>query len=234
MAKINNIIFLVVQIIVIVIASENTQTNSSLSDFNKLNIDLSRFRITQNGTFMTLEKIQQDQANEVLEQNLANLCSFGENPKLEEICPTIKIDEHGANLTLKFIESRIINSTIVKRLKNSCKSLTEWCIPESVTHLSNNLELTKTSSRSENVLCLFSSCYSSVKRYIKNCVKSELSRDVLSLGENICRFNNLKSTTNNYCTENTMRLIHMSVARHNLTQFEVNISRLKASLLFYY
>ena len=219
MTKIYKILFLIVQLISVFVEGENTQINSS--DFNKLNIDLSRFRIVMNGTIMQFEKIQQDQANEVLEQNLANLCSFGENPRLEEICPSIKSDEHGANLTLKFFESHIINSTLIKSLKSNCKTLTEWCLPESVTHLSVTPELTKISSRTEKYLCLLSSCYSSIKKYIKNCVKSELSRDILSLGESICRFNNLKSSTNNFCTENTMRLIHLSVARHNLTQFEV-------------
>ncbi len=223
--KIDKLLFVIIQLISVFVDGENTQINSS--DFNKLNIDLSRFRIVMNGTFMQFEKIQQDQANEVLEQNLANLCSYGDNPRLEEICPSIKSDEHGANLTLKFIESYIINSTIVKSLKSNCKTLTEWCLPESVTHLSDTTELTKISSRTEKVLCLFSSCYSSVKKYIKNCVKSELSRDILSLGENICRFNNLKSSTNNFCTENTMRLIHLSVARHNLSQFEVGFISLK-------
>jgi hypothetical protein len=222
-------LFAIIQMSIIAVISDNSTKNSSISLLKKLIIDLAHNRLVMNGTLMTIEEIKEDQTNEVLEQNLASFCIYGENPRLEEICPKIKSDDHTANLTLKYIESRIVNSTIIKRLKNNCKTLTEWCIPESVTHLSDTADMTKISTRTEKVLCQFSSCYSSVKSYIKNCVKSELSRDILSLGENICQINNSRSNTHNFCKENTMRLIHLSVARHNLTQFEVNIL-LKLSL----
>jgi len=216
-------LFVIIQMSLFAVMSDNPAKNSSTSEINKLIIDLAHNRLVMNGTIMTIEKINEDQTNEVLEQNLASFCIYGENPRLEEICPKIKSDDHTANITLKYIESRIVNSTIIKRLKNNCKTLTEWCIPDSVTHLADTAEMSKLSTRTEKVLCQFSSCYSSVKSYIKNCVKSELSRDILSLGENICQINNSKSNTNTFCKENTMRLIHLSVARHNLSQFEVNI-----------
>ena len=215
--------FLILSIAFVCANTENLITNSTTNDYNVLNIDLSRFKVIMNGTNIRVEKINIDKSNEVLEDNLAELCSYGENPKLEEICPNLKMSDHKTNLTLKSIESKIINATILKHLRSNCNTLSEWCIPESVTFLANTPELTKIANKNEKALCIFASCFSSVKKYIKNCVKSELTRDVLSLGEHLCHFNDIKSTTNNLCTENTMRLLHLSVARYNLSQYNVSV-----------
>ena len=86
-------------------SDENTSNKNVLildsnSTIQEVRVNLSDYRIFLNGTSMISKKINAEQANQVLQENIAEFCAYGENPMLEEICSKIKISDVHTNLTL--------------------------------------------------------------------------------------------------------------------------------------
>ena len=138
----------------------------------------------------------------------AEKCEYGEDPVISDLC------NHGdstsydlKNLRLKNIENMIIRQSVVAKLKQTCKP-GEWCF--------NKKEISKHPigksllDKHAGQMCMFASCYPQMKGYIGNCVKSELSRSVLSLAPVFCEMN--MKQTNDYCLEPALELIHVSIA----------------------
>ena len=176
-----------------------------------------------------------DKILEMAQEEKANLCSYGENPQLNEICSNFNEfhphlnPRYMKNLTLKTIEENMINFTIIQRLREKC-ALGEWCLPDLAMPMAITKELTVISNNNEKILCLFSSCYKNVKNYIEKCVKSQMSQDILHLGSNVCQFIKNKPLSNSFCPESTMRLIHLYISSidYNITQSNVSLGKLNA------
>ena len=234
---------------------ENT-TVSGVSKQNDVVETVKRIQVSQNESNLTLnvtlpqsskktllleasnkqmkEKKKSSNINKIIEmarEERANLCSYGENPQLSQICPEFyNLHPHltaktTKNLTLKAVESAMLNATLIQLLRIKCAP-GEWCLPDLAMPMASTKELTLISNHNEKILCLFASCFVNVQNYIEKCVKSELSQHLLHLGGTMCEFNKNKPLTNKFCSENTMRLIHLHVAATDYNHTQTNVSSL--------
>lgn len=158
----------------------------------------------------------------LLMEEQANSCVYGENPKLSDLCPNVfekkplTFLNKFKDISFKNVFDSVLNESIVKSLKEKCAP-GEWCLESNLIPLKEAKNRANLMTFNSELYCLFESCLESMKKYIQKCVHSELTRDILFMTPGLCNFN---MQTNQYCPEHTMRLIHVSVAA--LTNKEAN------------
>jgi hypothetical protein len=166
-----------------------------------------------------------------LRDQQAEACQYGPDPLIFDVCQNIdqynKIYYNLKNIRLSDIQNAIIRRSVLNKLNEKCQS-DSWCFKKEQVeaHPIGKTLLAKHS----NELCLFSSCYESIKGYINNCVKSQLSKSILNVAPVFC---DLIQKENKYCLEPALQLMHLSVAQikeeANLTKniCETNIKEKK-------
>jgi hypothetical protein len=198
----------------------NTKTLSALE--NRTNITLNTSIITNKLKPVKIIQSKNSKNLEVivdkLRETVAKECKYGHNPRLLDICPDLKRTRSHSflqdihNVTLDDIRHSIVNYSVVSELQMKC-FVGEWCLKENVFDFNTNertykMQLTK--NFNSKLYCQVDACYNEISSYIKDCVRDEISRSILSIAPKLCTFNN--NIDNQFCPEQTMRLIHTAVA----------------------
>jgi hypothetical protein len=153
-----------------------------------------------------------------LRERVAKTCAYGYNPRLLDICPDLVRNREPdflkdlRNTTLNHIRDSIVNASVVAELQAKCFA-GEWCLKESVFDFNaqaHTFSMKLARSFNSKVYCAFGDCFSEVAAYINDCVHDEISRSVLNIAPKLCTFNS--NLDNEFCPEQTMRLIHVAVA----------------------
>ena len=224
-------LFLVVTLSLIL--SHTHCTDSQLNERNQTSNQVKSMSVKSNKTSAYLYANEQPNENQhsrekkkdgisqiknKLHQKQVDSCTYGDNPRLIDMCPELMANKTQSllnsisNISLGDIENSIINFTIVKKLKNCFVG--DWCLKESfytVNPKDNTLEMQINKNFNVVASCQFATCYDRIAPYIKKCVGNTVTHDVLSMAAKMCSFNAHK-TDNQYCPEQTLRLIHVTVA----------------------
>lgn len=211
--------------------SKNITNLNLIKALNKTNTNETEIGSISNGSKSNNLK----QISNLLRKEQAERCEYEGNPKLDEICPSVRskpsFSKYMNTITLSQIEDAIINKTIVEQLREKCR-IGEWCLEDHFifnNYFAHNTEL----------FCMFSDCYDEIKIYIEKCVGSRVTRDILSIAPFLCATssaNNYKLNTT-YCIENSLELIHVSIA--SLANYEsahlhnVNVSEILSLRMIY-
>lgn len=197
----------------------STTTSNSLNlttHFKNLNFTQNNLKQISNDQSISTRKTNMNKILSLLMEEQANNCIYGTNPKLSDLCPHVLVKYH--DVTLNDVLDSILNHTVVKKLQHKCP-LGEWCLETNLINHDNKSNqkqskkhLRKRSNlqnRNSEIYCFMGKCLDGMKNYIKKCVHSELSRNILLMAPSLCEFS-LQS--NQYCPEHTMRLIHVAAA----------------------
>lgn len=176
-----------------------------------------------------LEKIY-----ELLRKEQANKCIYGQDPKLEDLCPRVmNTTLYGSdipnlsNLRLSDVRERIISDRIVKSLIQTCP-IGEWCLSDNILSLrpettDNSTTSAPTTSTSlafltnSKLFCLINECFGTINYYVQRCVENDLTSHVVQLSPHFCNFE-FENTQNDFCVENSLRLLHVSAAFTTLSE----------------
>lgn len=170
-----------------------------------------------------------NQIYEQLRKQQAEQCAYGEDPMLSDLCPQELLNAPAyssipqlATIRLKDVKDRILDKTVLDNLEQVCP-IGEWCLEYDILSLekhrseesgfnsSTNATLGLTFLQNQQLFCMIQSCFNNIKYYAEKCVKSNLTLNMIKLAPNFCNYN-IENNENEYCTENTLRLLHVSAA----------------------
>lgn len=167
---------------------------------------------------------------ELLRKMQAERCEYGPDPLLDDLCPDLmnvpsySSIPHLKSMKLSDVRSRVIDDSIVKNLIQTCP-IGEWCLGDEILDMRNrgggNITQAANSSlaflHDPKLFCLIESCFDTIKMYADNCVENDLTNHIVQLAPQFCNFD-ITNTQNDYCVENSLRLIHVSAAFYELSE----------------
>ncbi len=71
----------------------------------------------------------------------------------------------------------------------------------------------------QKFFCLITSCFASIQYYTERCVDNDLDSHIVQLVPEFCNFE-IENTQNEFCVENSLRLLHVAAAFYELNQQE--------------